>query len=155
MFYLELLELYNDKLKIRTSKNDDGVVLAPLPTICVFLKMISLLTPEMTLPVTEKVFYDFTNVQKSLVIRWKHEFQSGCYKKTKHVMFSEKLTFLTLLLRTRALMSSPDSRNIYWNLDSSFFNPFMNDIEKWPNILLKTYSKNFGNSVEYLGSGMH
>ena len=69
MFYLELLELYNDKLKIRTSKNDDGVVLVSLPTICVFLKMISLLTPEMTLPVTEKVFYDFTNVQKSLVIR--------------------------------------------------------------------------------------
>ena len=154
MFYLELLELYNDKLKIRTSKNDDGVVLAPLPTICVFLKMISLLTLEMILPVREKVFYDL-NIQKSLVIRWKHEFQSGYYKKTKHVMFSEKLTFLTLLLRTRALMSSPDSRNIYWNLDSSFFNPFMNDIEKWPNILLKTYSKNFGNSVEYLGSGMH
>ena len=154
MFYLELLELYNDKLKIRTSKNDDGVVLVSLPTICVFLKMISLLTLEMTLPVREKVFYDL-NIQKSLVIRWKHEFQSGCYKKTKHVMFSEKLTFLTLLLRTRALMSSPDSRNIYWNLDSSFFNPFMNDIEKWPNILLKTYSKNFGNSVEYLGSGMH
>lgn len=112
MFYLELLELYNDKLKIRTSKNDDGVVLVSLPTICVFLKIISLLTLEMTLPVREKVFYDL-NVQKSLVIRRKHEFQSGCYKKTKHVMFSGKLTFLSLLLRTRALMGSPDSPNIY------------------------------------------
>ena len=31
----------------------------------------------------------------SLVIRQKGESQNGCFKKTKHAKFSEKLTFLT------------------------------------------------------------
>ena len=31
----------------------------------------------------------------SLVVRQKSESQNGCFKKTKHVKFSEKRTFLT------------------------------------------------------------
>ena len=37
----------------------------------------------------------------SSVIRQKGESQNGCLKKTKHVKFFEKRTFLTPLIRTR------------------------------------------------------
>ena len=38
---------------------------------------------------------------KSLVIRQKGESQNRCFKKTKHVRFSQNRTFVTPLIRTR------------------------------------------------------